>query len=281
MARPFTDPDAKPHTSSSQIGMYSRCGEQYRRCYIEGERIPPGISLLVGSGVHTGAETNFTQKIESHEDLPGDDIVDAAVAGFKARVAGDGYQLSDDEAGQGAKKVLGAAVDQTAALAACHAEEQAPDYQPVAVEHKALIVLPKASRDILGYMDLVDDKKRVIDLKTAAKKLPKGDADKSFQLTVYAAAYHVEHGEPPAEVRLDVVTKTKTPARQVLSSTRDRKDYETLIKRVNATIHAIDAGVFVPASPGDWCCSPRWCGYWATCPYVNSERIDAAQKARQ
>ena len=30
----------KPHLSASQLNMIGRCGEQYRRRYVEGEKIP-------------------------------------------------------------------------------------------------------------------------------------------------------------------------------------------------------------------------------------------------
>ena len=45
-------PDEKPYLSPSQMGMYCRCGEQYRRRYIEKEIIPPGFALIKGGSVH-------------------------------------------------------------------------------------------------------------------------------------------------------------------------------------------------------------------------------------
>lgn len=262
----------KPHISVSQMEMLWRCGEQYRRRYMEGERILPGIALHIGTGVHAGAEVNFNQKIETHEDLPVSDIVDAAVSGFEVRYQSDGLALTDDEASQGLASVVGAAKDQLVQLAECHATEQAPDYQPTEVEHRSRIVFPNATHDLLAVTDLRDDQGRITDFKTAAKKKPKDEADKSVQLTVYSAAYQVDHGRPSTECRFDTVTKTKTPARQVLISHRTQADYVALLARVNSTIAAIAAGVFLPASTGAWNCSPKWCGYWASCPYVNSER---------
>lgn len=265
----------KPHISATQLEMFWRCGEQYRRRYVEGERIPPAVAMLVGTALHKGAECNFSQKIESHRDLPASEIIEAAVAGFEAAQEG-GFALSEEEASRGAKTVLGLAKDQAAALAKCHAAEQAPDYQPVAVEHCSRILFPQASHDLVAITDLRDDQGRVTDFKTAARKMPSAAADESTQLTIYAAAYQIETGDPPAEVRLDVVTKTKTPARQLLRSNRTRADFQALVNRVNATLETIQAGKFPPASPGGWQCSPKWCGYWATCPYVNSERTTLA-----
>lgn len=266
----------KPHLSATQLEMFWRCPESYRRRYIEGERIPPGIALITGKAFHAGAETNFRQKIESHADLPQKEIVEVAAAAFDAEAAA-GYLLSDDEASRGAKNVLGEAKDMTVKLARCHAQEQAPDYQPVAVEHKTRIVFPQATHDLLAITDLRDSKRRVVDLKTAARKMPQTAADSSTQLTIYAAAHQIDTGEPASEVRLDVVTKTKNPARQVIVSQRDRADFQALINRVNSTLNAIHVGAFTPASPGSWACSPKWCGYWSTCPFINQARREAAE----
>ncbi len=266
----------KPHLSATQMEMFWRCPEQYRRRYVEGERIPPGVALILGKAFHAGAELNFRQKIESHEDLPVNQIVDAAAAAFDAEVSG-GYSLSPEEAEVGGKKVLGEAKDKTVQLAEIHAEEQAPDYQPIAVEHSTRIVFPMATHDLLAITDLRDDLRRVVDFKTAARRMPADAADSSTQLTIYAAAHQIDTGAPASEVRLDVLTKTKTPSRQVLRSDRSQADFQALIHRVNSTLSAIHAGSFTPASPGSWVCSPRWCGYWATCKFVNSERLAAAE----
>jgi hypothetical protein len=266
----------KPHISHSQLDMYWRCPEQYRRRYMEKEVIPPGIAMLQGTGIHRAAEANFKQKIESREDLPATDIIELAAVAFDTEKSG-GYMLTDEEASAGAAKILGAAKDQLIQLASVHAAEQAPDYQPVVVEHVTRIVFPNATHDLVAVTDLRDDKGRVTDLKTAARKKPQSDADSSMQLTIYAAAYRLELGEMPAEVRLDSLIKTKTPGRQVLRSTRTTADFQAMINRVNVTLDAINKGSFPPASPGSWNCSPRWCGFWATCPYVNSERRAAAE----
>lgn len=265
----------KPHVSNSQLSMYWRCPEQYRRRYMEKEILPPGIALLTGGAIHSGAEVNFRQKIESHQDLAEADIVGASVAAFETATTG-GYALSDEELLRGATVVLGEAKDQTAKLAEVHAQQQAPDYQPVAVEQSTRILLPNASRDLLAITDLRDDQRRVVDIKTAGRKKPQSEVDGSIQLTIYAAAYQIDCGEPPSEVRLDTLIKTKKPGRQVLSSIRDRTDFQVLINRINATLAAIEAGNFPPCSPDAWQCSSRWCGYARTCPYINSERFEAA-----
>jgi hypothetical protein len=253
--------------------MWAKCPYSWSRRYVEKEIIPPGIAMLTGTGVHAGAEVNFTQKIESHEDMPASDIVDAAVAGFESRSAGDGYMLTDEEATVGAKKVLGEARDQVAQLAGLHAKEQAPDYQPVVVEHLTRILLPNATHDLLAITDLRDNRGRVVDFKTAAKKPSKGTADDSVQLTIYSAAHAVDNrGHLPGSLRLDVLTKTKTPARHIQDTTRTPRDLQCLANRVNATLAAMQSGIHPPGPADAWWCGPKWCGYATTCRYCNPER---------
>jgi len=270
------DQGEKPHISATQLEMWWKCQEQWRRRYVEREVIPPGMALLQGKSYHSAAEANGRQKIDSHADLPGVDIVEVAVSSFEAGVI-EGYELTKAEAARGAKVVLGENKDQVAALAALYALEQAPDYQPVMVEHRSRIVLSQASHDILAVTDLIDDQHRVVDFKTAKRKQPQSAADESTQLTIYAAACLRESGREPAEVRLDCAVKNKTPSRQVLSSHRSKGDYAALAKRIDATIAAITAACkgdvpFCPASPGAWWCGANWCGYYRTCEFVNSSR---------
>lgn len=267
----------KPHLSVTRLEMYARCGEQYRRRYVEGEIIPPGVALAVGRGVHGGAEENFRQKVESHRDLPPQQIVDAAVASFEQTIK-EGVQLTPQEEAAGQKKVLGQAKDQVVQLAELHAQEQAPDYQPVEVEQPYRLELSGASHDLLMVPDLVDDQQRVVDIKTRSRRYRQEDADQSLQLTAYAAGFHRRHGHPPRELRLDALVKNKKPVRQVVKTARGELDYQALAARINAMLAGLDKGIFMPAEVGHWCCSPTWCGYWNTCPYVNSARQEAARR---
>jgi CRISPR/Cas system-associated exonuclease Cas4 (RecB family) len=276
-----------PHVSASQLDMLSRCGEQYRRVYLEGERLPPGIALVKGTGLHGGAETNFRQKIDSHADMKLRDIVDASVAAYDEAIAG-GVSFTPGEANRGAGLVLAEGRDDVAELATVHAKHQAPQYQPLAVEQEVRLELP--GKPLLGYVDLiaeanyVDGKPpaekvvAVVDLKTSGKRKSQREADTSTQLTVYAAAAPTL-GIHADEMRLDVLVQTAGGThRQVLSTQRDSRDYAALAARLNAYHAILASGTFVPASPLSWWCSPRWCGFFRTCPYViGQEKVQDEQ----
>ena len=76
------------------------------------------MSALIGSSMHKGAEVNFKQKLDSHEDLPVAQVVEAAVAGFNERLEKDDVSLDKDEQAIGREVVLGKARDTVAHYAA-------------------------------------------------------------------------------------------------------------------------------------------------------------------
>lgn len=262
----------KPYFSPSSIDMYTRCGEAFRRRYIEGEIIPPVIAALKGTGVHRAAEMNMRQKIDSHEDLPAADIVEAAVAAFDDQTHGD-YMLTPEERSRGERLVLGEAKDELVEMATVHATLQAPDYQPVATEKLVRIELPDSPRDLLGIIDLIDDQDRVTDFKTSGKAKSQAEADSSVQLSVYAVAFRALTGREPAELRLDTIVRSASATkRAVVTTQRDENDYAALAARFNAVLAGVQAGVFLPAAPGSWHCSARWCGFFNSCRFVNHSR---------
>ncbi len=263
----MTDEIERPHISPSQIQTYTRCGEAWRRRYIDGDIRPPGIAAHVGTGVHAGASLNFAQKIDSHEDLAPSDIRDASVAAMQARVEEQGVHLTEDDGSL--DKAVGKAIDKTAQLAVHHAIIVAPMYQPIMTEQAVTIPLPKRSHDILGVVDLIDDQQRVVDFKTTTRAKQQKEADESIQLTVYAAAAARLIGKVPESLVLDVsVYSEKAIAHTPLVTTRDQQDFQILANHVNVVVAGIQSGVFAPAPRGSWYCSAKWCGYHSSCKYV-------------
>jgi hypothetical protein len=255
--------------------MICKCGEQYRRRYKEGEIIPPGTAAVRGTGVHGGSKVNFSQKIESKDDLTTEEVVEASLTAFKGAWE-KGVKLLPEEKAIGMAKVKGQTQDSTVTLAKMFHEQRAILYQPKLVEEGFRIVLPDCEMDLMGYLDFLGidiarpQEDLILDLKTSGKSKGQADVDHSIQLTSYAAGACILSGADQMKVKLEVAVATKTPKTQSLESTRDAKDFSCLDKRVRAAADAIKAGNYLPAPVGAWWCSPKWCGYWSTCPYVRS-----------
>ena len=257
------------HFSVSQAAMYLRCGEQYRRRYCEGERVPPGIALVKGTAVHGAAESNHKQKISTRQDLPLADIKDAAATTYKARIATEGLYLVGEERTR-KDKVIGEGLDDSVSLAEVYGKSIAPSIQPVAVELQAKVALGGDFPPMIGYLDVVDEEQRIRDLKTSSKKKP-GAAIQSLQLTTYAMFYYVLQGRMPEAVVMDVAIRSEkgdTSAQKLVGS-RQVEDFDPLLAGFGVIMRAISAGVFPPADPEAWVCNPRWCGYWWDCPFIS------------
>jgi hypothetical protein len=267
----------RPHISPSQIDMYLRCGEQWRRRYLCGEVIPPGIALIKGSAVHKAAEVNFEQKIASRTDLPLTQLCEAAAEHVDATIRKDGLFLTPEEETIGAQKVIGQIKDSAVTMTGAFVRGIAPRIQPAMVEKFITIPIPNCSHDLLGRLDIATEGDEVVDLKTSSRKKTQEDIDRSDQLTFYDAAFEYETGRPCKGLSLEVVIETKIPTTQTLRSTRGPKDRGILVAKINTILAGVKAGVFLPAASGAWCCSPRFCGYWHTCPFVDAERKAAAE----
>jgi hypothetical protein len=258
----------KPHISISQVGMYTRCGEQYRRRYVEGEKIPPGIAAVKGISVHKGAEFNFKAKIQSKKDKPVGDVVDYAVATLEGQIENEGITLSPDEKVRGQKVIMGEAKDRTAKMASVLMTQVAPRYQPVTVEETVNVPLPTSSHDLKGIIDLEAEGGTIVDLKTSARAWNQERVDKSIQLPFYGMMKRALTGKDPEAVVVENIVDGSKMSNVTFSRKVGMNDYETVIRRLNRILEGINKGVYTPANPEtSWWCSSTWCGYWTTCPF--------------
>jgi hypothetical protein len=140
---------------------------------------------------------NFTQKIESYEDLP----ITGVVALFRQARAVEREQTEfrDEE--------------DPAELAACgeillakYLDEVAPLIEPAAVELRVEGEIAGVS--VQGWVDLLDLSGRIIDIKTSARKPGYLEPEYRFQVATYAQLTPGANGE----ARVDTLAKTKTPS---------------------------------------------------------------------
>jgi hypothetical protein len=246
--------------------MFSRCGRQFMYRYLEGLIIPPGISAVRGTAAHTGVEVNMLHMMEAGVAAPLE-AVEVACHNAVNNEWENGVRLLPDEQEQSEKQLRGDAVDGAIRLARTHYKEIAPNLKPTHVERWFELIVPALPCTIKGRIDLQEGG-GIRDLKTG-KAYPLEDAaERSPQLTWYALAVKALDGELPDYVSLDhlILTKTGVTYRPQVAQ-RDGDDFNREIHRAQLAAFMIDDGRFQPATPDQWCCTPKWCGYWNRCPY--------------
>jgi hypothetical protein len=260
---------AQIEINQTDLQTYLMCGERYRRRRIENDIIPPGFSMLRGTSVHRGAELNFRQKIDSHEDMKKDVVVDYAVTSLQDTVKAQGVWMNEEQQKVGKATLLNEAEGVVKSLTGLLMDEVVGDHQPELVEHHHKVTLP--SGDLLhGRLDLANTEGKVVDIKSRAKKMPTSHYDMSIQLTMYHMLYHLVHKRAPTGVIVEELVNKKVPERVQVKTDRHRSDYAALLNTTTTVLKAIRAGVFPGAygQMGAWWCSKESCGYWKTCPFV-------------
>jgi hypothetical protein len=257
----------RPQLHMTGLDLMLKCGEAFRRRYLCGEKIPPGVAQVVGLAVHKPAEVNLKRKMETGELLPPEAVAD--IARDTLNEAWDGPEGVFLPPGS-TQAIKGESVDKAVRLSRLHATSLAPDIIPTHVERDWSLTLPGYPMDLSGTID-VQQGVTVRDLKTRKVSLPSNGSEiaANQQLTAYAlAVYAIDRATLPITVKIDALVDLKTPKVQTQTSERTVSDFQELHRRLEVAATAIDKGVFLPARPTDWWCSERWCGYWTTCPYA-------------
>lgn len=202
---PPTAPEGWPnglpdHLSATQISMYQRCREQYRRTYVLGERARPGAALVWGHADHYAHEVNFAQKIDSHEDLPVGDVQMAFAVGFDEEVERKGGE-SEIEWGKDTPAKM---KDDGVALVTAYHNIASPKIQPTAVEVSFSLDVPGSPVPVVGRVDL-ETAGPGIERKTAKRSSTKVEPKWRLQGLIYQLAR-------TKEIDYHVSVKTKTPA---------------------------------------------------------------------
>ena len=246
----------KPHLSVSQILMYIRCPLQYYFRYIMNLKVPPKAALAFGRSMHTTLELNYKQKVESHDDLAEDIMCDSFVTDWDKFSPIVEFEDEEDPA-----EIKDTGVE----LVKSYRKNVAITIQPVEVEMKCEINIVDVAKPIIGYIDLIDDKERIIDHKTASRSPDIKKITQSIQLTSYAISYFAKYQKMPTSLVLDYLIKTKEPKIVRLEGTRNEGDIKRFVRTVKDVAKNIDDKRFHPCDPESWICSEKWCGYWKVC----------------
>jgi hypothetical protein len=250
----------------SMLNSWLKCGVQFRRRYIEGEVIPPGIAARRGQGSHKGAEVNHRQKIKSKIDLPVSDLQDAARDEFVHVVKERGVFIPKNEV-SGKNRLLNEGLNQVVEAMVIYHQDIAPHIQPVMVEERLSAEIEGFPMSLGGILDVSDEQGRVIDLKIM-KRQNQVWADRQLQPTFYYLLYKAATGEFPKQFNFECVVPNKEMVHSRLVTERNERDFRVLRRIIEVFQHDLQTGVFRPAMPDHWACTPQFCGYYQTCKYA-------------
>lgn len=288
--------------NNSNLSLLQRCGEAFRRKVIERERVPGTLRMKRGTAVHAVACTTHKRQLDAkaeqqpatREELrrtlqlavpTAEEARDLAADEFEREWA-TGVSLLPEERSD-PRAAAGAAKDFAVAVAGHYVQVVAPEMNPVGVERRITVKPQDSQLTIHGTMDLITQdidtgEEDIDDTKTSEKSPPRGIAETSQQLTMYAMLRWAETGALPRRLTLHYMVRTpkREQLRHVpLHTTRSMDDVRALVHRLDRAVEAVKRGVFLPTDPGNWWCSPRWCEFYTTCPYVNAKARPAEEDA--
>jgi hypothetical protein len=241
------------------MNAYRRCPAAWAYRYVDGIKIAPAWAIK-GRAQHKGLEVNYRQKVESREDLPLDDVLDAFRTEAQAAA-----ESTTEEVVLFPGESLGKIVDDGVAGLKTYQQAIAPTVQPLMVEERVTIPLPWGST-LLGIMDVVDEGLRIRDAKFPADAMRADDLMYEAQPPLYSLAYKIKTGEWPAGVVFDVVSlgraKAPNPKAESIPITVTPARVEAELRDLRAVEEAIQAGT-VYRRPSAFNCNR--CGYRRLC----------------
>ncbi len=238
------------HLSYSQISTYLTCPLRYKYQYVD--LIPPAFTssaLVFGQAVHEAVGA-FYQEILTGEELRPDQMLDVYRQAWQSR---DGAEIryfnGDNE---------DSLLEKAGVMLKVFHDAFDPGVQIVGIEEFFQVQFAKDVPPFQGYIDLIEEspsgKISIVDLKTAARKPTKAQAASNLQLTAYTLGAEALGFDPQQlTLRLDVVTKTKSPELVRYETSRTQEDRERFVKLVKQVWCAIEHHAFFPRE--DWHCS--------------------------
>lgn len=252
----------RPHTSYSAISQYQRCPLQY---YFQRVlRLPSDTAasgLVLGGAVHE-ALAEYHRQLQRIERAGGPDV---NVEEVRWKLIEE-YERRESEAKvqYGSRETRDGLIEQGMTLVETYLQTDPPKTIRQ-VEQTVLVPLVNSSGDTLEtplatVADLIygnDDQLTIRELKTSKRAYTQDQIDTALQATCYANAVVESRGVWPT-IEYAVLTKTKTPRAQLLTTSRGIDDLGRLGDLVQSIDRAVAAGVFYPIE------SPLNC---SGCPY--------------
>jgi hypothetical protein len=257
------------HLSPSQLDLFLKCPGAWHRRYVQ--RLPERGSgnLITGLAAHHAVAHYFRYLWKAKKRMAEGQLLTSFSDDFDARVRkeaeidwGTTSDKKKEPLDEGRTKDRG-----VVALRAFHGK-LLPELAPTNVEAKVSRAIPGTDIDLVGRIDLVEER-AIRDHKFTGRMKGEDDVNRDLQLSAYAWMAGWPRGADARgwEVSLEVATFGGTAKR--LASWRGPAHVEFyeehILGRVVAALHhCLQTGSF-PCQPTDWHCSEKWCSFWQDC----------------
>jgi CRISPR/Cas system-associated exonuclease Cas4 (RecB family) len=251
----------EPRTlSPSQVNSYLECPAAWYFGHVLRLHEPVTHSLAIGRAVHTAAALLMTAR-RDHRDPSADDINEILEIAWDLHEGTiETNPPATDEIDEEQIQDLRDSEEQARALAVLWWTAAAASIEPEQIEMQ--ITGQIAGIVVNAVIDIVDTSGMIVDIKTAAKK-PNGiSASHMLQVTTYAMLH--SPADESHTVRLDYLTKTKTPAYVQLKTGLAEEDYVYAESIYPMVAEAMDDGLYLPHRAGNLC-SRKLCAFWRAC----------------
>lgn len=241
------------HWSHSSAKLYLECPRHWHAQYVEGKRGPAGSALIKGKALDQVASENWRQKAKTHKDISITEAEEMGEQFYRDAVSEVGGRDEVDWS----KETFPTAMESSLRMVRGHMVAHAPLYEPSDVQLRVTREIPGSKRYFLGFIDALDQDGTVIDVKSAGRKMPQGEADRDLQASAYAFALR-----RPIDFKfLRIIDNLKGVNAETISTTRSQAGVEWYGEMLAEADKGVEAGSF-PARPGFWC---GWCPIRKTC----------------
>lgn len=255
------------HLSKTQIGMYQRCPFSWSLRYVEGIKMPPSSSIVLGSSLDAAINLNYEGKIKSGKDEAESVITDCFAEKFDREKGNAVFEESEkpDEL-----KDAGVNTVREFHKTIC------PMVEPAEVQTKDSIKFDNVPYELAVIVDTVDKNGVVIDNKLAKKSWPAGKEYQELDPVIYSLWYEVNKGKEEQKFRFDIGVMNKTPKCQQIERKVTVEEKQGFLKLLAYTYdsiqHDLKRGVFLPRTD-HFLCSRKCCGYHKICEKFWGHRI--------
>lgn len=270
--------DGARHLSYSQLSDYMICGLRYyfKRVDPKAPKFPLSSRMHLGGCYHKGLAEGLEEKMLSGSQPAESLMTDRFIEAYQ-NPEGE-VDWTDD------KQYL---ETQGVELVRLYRQVLIPRLTPRAVEESFTVSFSNREFTLLTIPDLeaeTDMKTiHVIDHKTASKTPTREEAVSNDQLTAYALAHKAKEGTLPDRVAIHkaVLLKKEPKSADVyhackftdkgfvgiapLEDVRTEKHIQRYLKTMELQTRLLAQGIYMPAKPGFWPCTPGACDFWEYC----------------